>query len=557
MNTDGAAQLTDGLLHHPRHPRPLGLSRPSAWKRVWIVAIAGALSIAAGGAAYVWLPPLGAALAFAASAALLGVALAPLVALPRVLTAAQNAHAGLRESAALLEGRIAQLTHTNRNLAHARQELHVILEQSPLPIAIFDLDMRYVAASRRWIADYGSGRTDLTGLSHYELHPATPQSWRKVHRRALAGESVTDDGETWIVRGDGSKHWLRWLVGPWRNEHGGVGGIIAFVEDVTERKHTEQRLRLADAVFTNTQEGIVVTDLAGRIVAVNPAFSTITEYSEQELVGRHMSLLSPSLRDTPSCASLWEGRSGADHWQGEVRHRRKSGEIFPQWLTLSTVRDEAGEPTGRVGVVTDVSRMQHAHSHLQHHAHHDSLTGLPNRSLLYLRLRHTIERTRRDAAMCAVLFLDLDGFKRVNDTRGHEAGDQLLRLAARRMKERLRDIDTLARVGGDEFVAVLEHVATPGEAAQVAQALIERLSRPFRLANGRYVTVGASIGISLYPADGTEPDALIRNADRALYRAKAAGRGTWRFQGEEPCAFAHIESPQLSDARETSDALFG
>jgi diguanylate cyclase (GGDEF)-like protein/PAS domain S-box-containing protein len=507
MSTDSTAQFTDGVLHHLQRRRSLRLPRPSAWKRVWIVAIAGALSIAMGGVSYAWLSPAFAALAFGACAALLGIALAPLVALPRDLDAA------------------------HRNLAHARQELYGILEQAPLAIAIFDLDMRYIATSRRWLEDYGAGRKDLTGLSHYELHPATPQAWRKVHRRALAGESVTDDGETWIVRADGSKHWLRWLVGPWRDQQGGIGGVIAFVEDVTERKHNEQRLRLGDAVFKNTQEGIVVTDLAGKIVAVNPAFSTITEYPEQEVVGRHMSVLSPE--HLASYASLWEGRSGSDHWQGEVWHRRKSGETSPQWLAVSTVRDDAGTPTGRVGVVTDVSRMQHARSHLQHLAHHDSLTGLPNRSLLYLRLRHTIERAQRDAAMCAVLFLDLDGFKHVNDTQGHEAGDQLLRLAARRLKERLRDTDTLARVGGDEFVAVLEHVASPEEAAQVAQALIERLSRPFRLANGQYVTIGISVGISLYPAAGTEPEALIRGADLALYGAKAAGRGTWRFQEAE------------------------
>jgi diguanylate cyclase (GGDEF)-like protein/PAS domain S-box-containing protein len=416
------------------------------------------------------------------------------------------------------------------------------LEQAPLSIALFDLDMCYIAASRRWVREHGKGRAYLRGLSHYALHPETPHAWREVHRRALAGESLTDDGETSIVRDDGSRHWLRWMVSPWRTEQGEIGGIIAFVEDVTERKHTEQRLRLADAVFKNTQEGIVVTDLAGKIVAVNPAFSTITEYPEQELVGRHMDLLSPSQPERASYASLWDGRCG-DHWQGEVWHRRKSREIFPQWLTVSTVRDDAGAPTGRVGVVTDVSRMQHAQSHLQHLAHHDSLTGLPNRSLLYLRLRHTIERAQRDASMCAVLFLDLDGFKQVNDTQGHEAGDQLLRLAAGRMKERLRDIDTLARVGGDEFVAVLEHVATAAEAAQVAQALIERLSRPFRLANGQYVTVGISVGISLCPADGTEPETLIRGADVALYRAKAAGRGTWRLQAEES------DSPPSSEDR--------
>ena len=290
---------------------------------------------------------------------------------------------------------------------------------------------------------------------------------------------------------------------------------------------------MADAVYRNTQEGIVVTDLQANIVAVNPAFSTITEYSEAELVGQHMRVLNSGRQDRAFYQNMWECILATGCWQGEIWDRRKSGEIHQQWVQVNTVRDDVGEPTHYVGMFTDISRMHHAQSHLEYLAHHDMLTGLPNRSLLYSRLRHTIERARRDSTLCAVLLIDLDGFKAVNDTLGHEAGDELLRLAGNRLRQRLRDTDTLARLGGDEFVVVLDHLSVPGDAARMAQALIEELSAPFQLADAKEISVSGSSGISLFPANGDDAESLIRSADAALYRAKAAGRGTWRFHRAE------------------------
>jgi diguanylate cyclase (GGDEF)-like protein/PAS domain S-box-containing protein len=407
-----------------------------------------------------------------------------------------------------------------------------LVEQAPLAIAMFDRNMRYIAVSRRWVSEYGRGRSELVGLSHYDVHPDIPQSWIEVHRRGLAGELIKHDEDLWI-QADGSKHWLRWAVSPWRNEQGEIGGITIFAEDITQRKQAEERQRLADAVFVNTQEGIVVTDLAGNIVAVNPAFITITEYSETELVGQHMRLLHSGRHDRDFYQDMWERILATGSWQGEIWDRRKSGDIYQQWLRISTVKDDSGEPAYYVAVLTDISRMHHARSHLEYLAHHDALTGLPNRSLLYSRLTHSVERARRDRTLCAVLLIDLDGFKGVNDTLGHGAGDEVLRLAGNRMRQRLRDTDTLARLGGDEFVVVLERLSAAGDAAQIAQALVEQLRSPFQLDNGQGVSIGGSAGISLFPADGNDAQSLIRRADAALYRAKAAGRGTWRFAGAE------------------------
>ena len=291
------------------------------------------------------------------------------------------------------------------------------------------------------------------------------------------------------------------------------------------------RLELADAVFHNVQESIVITDLDFRILAVNPAFSRITEYSAADAIGRHLGQFQCGGEDQDACREMWQAVRAAGAWQGEIWSRRRNGDVYQEWLSVSAIRDGSGQPLYYIGVGVDLTRMQHAKSHLEFLAHHDPLTGLPNRLLLNSRLAHSIERARRDGTLCAVLFLDLDGFKPVNDTLGHAAGDELLKRAARRIGARLRDTDTLARLGGDEFVVVLEDLPDESVAAAVADSLVRQLEPPFDLDGGGAIQIGASIGVSLYPGHGAHPDALLRAADAALYAAKRAGKGTWRFAG--------------------------
>lgn len=293
-----------------------------------------------------------------------------------------------------------------------------------------------------------------------------------------------------------------------------------------------EQLKLADAVFRNIQEGIVITDPACRIIAVNPAFSRVTEYPPEKVIGQHMRVLQSGKHDRSFYLHMWESILTIGSWQGEVWNRRRSGDFYKEWLGISTVHDTSGKPIYYIGVASDMSRMNRTMTDLEHLAHYDALTGLPNRLLLASRLEHSLERARRDGALCAVLCLDLDRFKAVNDTLGHAAGDALLRQVAERIQVRLRDVDTLARVGGDEFVVVLEGIFSPEEATKVADVLIAQVVRPFALGGLRDADIGTSVGISIFPTDAEQPAKLLEIADLALYLAKKAGGNRWRLSSE-------------------------
>jgi diguanylate cyclase (GGDEF)-like protein/PAS domain S-box-containing protein len=294
----------------------------------------------------------------------------------------------------------------------------------------------------------------------------------------------------------------------------------------------EQRQRLAATVFTSTREGIVVTDLDGRVRAVNPAFCGITGYGEDELQGCNLSILKSGRHTRAFYQAMWQGLKESGSWQGEIWNRRKEGEFYAIWLTISTVYDDNGKPLSYVGVFLDISSLKRSEQMLEHLAHHDPLTELPNRPMLLARLRQALTRATGPELSGALLFIDLDRFKHVNDSLGHPVGDELLCLVAGRLAASLRERDLLARIGGDEFVVLLDDMASAENAAAVADKLLHRLSEPFQVHDGVDVYVGASMGICLYPRDGGDPDTLLQHADSALYQAKANGRNTYRFYAE-------------------------
>ncbi len=308
-----------------------------------------------------------------------------------------------------------------------------------------------------------------------------------------------------------------------------IGEFARIAGLAVQRVRADMTQRQAAAVFESTREGVVITDLTPRILGVNRAYSEITGYLEAEVLGANPSLLKSGRQGEDFYQVMWASLQETGHWQGEIWNRRKNGEVFPQWLAISTVYDSEGLPTNYVGVMTDISQIKQSEAQLDHLAHHDPLTSLPNRLLLQSRLEHALERAERYRRQVAVLYIDLDRFKNVNDSLGHPVGDELLQALAQRLRERLREDDTLGRLGGDEFLLLLEDIERSDFAAGVAQSLIDLLEQPFTLPSGYEVYVGASVGISLYPDDGRSVTELIQHADVAMYQAKESGRNTYSF----------------------------
>ncbi|MBA4255804.1 MAG: two-component system response regulator [Polaromonas sp.] len=299
-----------------------------------------------------------------------------------------------------------------------------------------------------------------------------------------------------------------------------------------DKVRANEAMKQAATVFQATHDGVFITDLGPRIIATNRAYTDITGYTEDEVLGKNPSFLQSGRHAPDFYQSLWAHLKQEGRWHGEVWNRRKNGEIYPQWLTISAVKNEQGVPFQYVGVFTDITQIRQSEARLERLAHYDPLTDLPNRLLLQSRLTHAVERAHRHRNQVAVLFLDLDRFKNVNDSLGHPAGDALLQMLAKRLSQRVRESDTLGRLGGDEFLFLLDPIDHPETAALMAQALIRETEQPFLLPNGHEVFVGLSIGISLYPDDASNATELIQHADMAMFLAKQQGRNTYRFHTE-------------------------
>lgn len=296
---------------------------------------------------------------------------------------------------------------------------------------------------------------------------------------------------------------------------------------------TNRSLQLAAKAFENTFEGIVVTNADRLIESVNPAFTQITGYTPQEVIGKPPSILSSGKHDGAFYREMYETLALTGSWQGEICNRRRNGEMYVEWLTISVVKDGSGKITNYVAVFSDFTSRKAAEDQMRFFAQHDALTLLPNRMLLTERLTRAIPHAQRNGKKLAVLFLDLDDFKIINDTLGHAAGDHLLMVLAQRLRECVRAEDTVARLGGDEFLVVLEELANVDDVSPIAAKMVEALSQPVAF-EGSEMKVSTSIGISIYPGDGSDPEALIKCADLAMYRAKEqGGHNAFRFFAAE------------------------
>lgn len=294
----------------------------------------------------------------------------------------------------------------------------------------------------------------------------------------------------------------------------------------------EEKLRLAAIMFDHVQEAMVVTDTAPRILAVNPAFTTITGYSAEEALGKNPRIINSGLHDQAFYQNFWEILVATGQWKGEIWNRRKSGDTFLIWQTISAVKNEKGQTTHYVSVFFDITERKRREEYIRYRAYHDALTDLPNRHLFNDRLNQALLSARRSGEMLAVMFLDLDRFKEVNDTLGHDAGDQLLQEVARRLHDCVREGDTLSRFGGDEFVLLLPKIRQVDSALALAQKILDAFLPTVSIL-GHELELKTSIGISIFPKDGELPEMLLKRADEAMYLAKRAGGSCWRLAGED------------------------
>ncbi len=303
----------------------------------------------------------------------------------------------------------------------------------------------------------------------------------------------------------------------------GIKHVVKLVSIAIERNQTGEALRLAASIYQNTSEAMMITDADNRIVAINPAFTEVTGYEEREVTGKDPGMLASGLHDTEFFRTLWSGLKATGEWRGEIWNRRKNGEEFVEWLTINTIYDIHGKVYRRVSLFSDITERKKTDALIWRQANYDTLTQLPNRRLFTDRLEQGIKVAHRENQQLALLFVDLDRFKEVNDTLGHHMGDELLVEAAQRISSCVRESDTVARLGGDEFTVILNELHDVSPIGAIGQKIIDSLSQPFKLRDEQ-VFVSASVGITVYPEDALSAEELLKNADQAMFAAKQNGR---------------------------------
>ena len=336
------------------------------------------------------------------------------------------------------------------------------------------------------------------------------------------------DLENWNRTKDGQRVCLLTNGVPTYDGNGEFTGYFGVDKDITDQKDSQYRLQLFSKLFEATLEGITVTDPEGTITEVNQAFTDITGYSREEALGQNPRVLKSDRHEPEFYDRMWKDIAAKGSWEGEIWNRRKSGEAYPEWLSISAIRDEDGHLAHYVGVFHDITEMKRKEEQIRFQANHDALTGLPNRSLILDRLDMALARAKRQQAKVAVVYLDLDNFKIINDSLGHTVGDEVLVRVAERFTALVREGDTVARLGGDEFVFLLDNVSDEADSAHMALRILVAMERPL-IVGGRELILSPSIGIALYPNDGQDPASLLKHADLAMYQAKQQGRNQYRL----------------------------
>jgi len=425
------------------------------------------------------------------------------------------------------------LYQLNRELQDSEERQRTLVQTIPDLVWLKDLDGVYLSCNAQFERFFGAKAAEIIGKTDYDfVAQELADSFRENDRRALVAGKPSIN-EEWVTFADnGYRTLLETIKTPMRDHAENPTGVLGIARDITERHKADEQLRIAATAF-ETQEGMTITDANEVILRVNRAFTDITGYAPEDVVGNTPRLLRSGLHDSAYYSAMWKSIQNEGSWHGEIFNRRKSGEIYPEWLSITAVKNGLGEVTHYVGAFIDITARKEAEKKIEHLAYFDLLTQLPNRRLLLDRLQQALVGSARSRRMGALLFLDLDNFKILNDTCGHDIGDQLLIKVADRLSACVRDGDTVSRLGGDEFVVMLEDLSeNPQEAAAQTKAVGEKilttLSRHYIVA-GHVHHSTPSIGATLFNDGVSSVDELLKQADIAMYQAKSAGRNTLRF----------------------------
>lgn len=429
---------------------------------------------------------------------------------------------------------IFRLRQSKTVLEKSESQLRAIIDASPIPHAIVDADSNITYLNRAFTATYGYTLDDIPNMAAWwpqaypdpDYRAQVMQRWQLYLDRQNSGLAHVDTIEADIYCKD--RKFRHVLASATDVSQGNNWSQVVILYDISDRKKAEERLKMPGRVFNQAHEGILITDAEGHIVDVNPAFSEITGYTREEVIGKNPSVLRSDKHSRLFYQEMWNSLHDHGLWQGEIWNRKKNGELYAELLTISALVDEHGDTVNYLGLFSDITQSKEQQQALEMMAHYDMLTQLPNRSLFVDRFKQAIAHSNRHHSLLAVVFLDLDGFKPVNDRYGHDTGDQLLIEVAQRIKASIRQDDTASRLGGDEFVLLLNDISSLEHCERLIRRIRHSIELPYLL-DGDNISLSASLGITLYPLDQADADTLLRHADQAMYQAKLAGRGRHHF----------------------------
>lgn len=411
--------------------------------------------------------------------------------------------------------------------------LRLLMETLPDLVWIKNPDGVYLTCNKRFEQFFGASEQHITGKTDYDFVDQDLADFFRQHdMAAMQARGLTVNEEHITFASDGHSELLETIKTPvYDHKTGRLLGVLGVGRNITQRKANENMLRLSASVVENTIEAIMIIDADGKIVQVNRSFCDITGYSRDDVLGKTPDFLRSDGYDDDFYQQVDQALLEQGRWSGEYINRHKDGSLCPVWQTISTVKDDQDQIRNYVSVFSDISQIKQSQQEVFHLAYHDTLTNLPNRLLLRERLDQAIKHAQRNDKSFTLMFVDLDNFKNINDSQGHPEGDRLLKNVADFLKQTLREKDTVARVGGDEFVLLFDDLGEAEAAARLAQKILDTLDQPIALASGN-VRVSASVGLCLFPQDGDNADDLLRNADAAMYRAKSQGRNNYQFYTE-------------------------